>query len=51
MQADLSAVEDVVNAEITEDLLCFVCDNRRRDKVSLGVINPSKKETFLTVFF
>lgn len=49
-QADLSIAKSTVNVEITKDLLCFVCNNRRRDKVSSGVIDPSGKEIFSTVF-
>ncbi len=46
MRVNLSAAEDTVNAEIIEDLLYFVCDDGRRDKVPSGVTNPSGVEPF-----
>lgn len=51
MQADLSAAKSAVNAKVIEDLLCFVYNDRRGDKVTSGVTNLFEGETFLTVFF
>ncbi len=51
MRVDLSATEVAVNAEVTENLLCFVCDDGGGDEVPSGVTDPSGGETFSTVFF
>lgn len=51
MQGNLSATENVVNAEITEDLLCFIYDDKRGDKIPLAVTDSSREKIFLTVFF
>lgn len=51
IRVDLSAAKCAVNTKVTEDLLCFVYNDRRRDKVLSGVTNPSRGETFSTVFF
>ncbi len=51
IRADLFAIEDAVNAEVTKNLLCFIYDDERGDKVSSGITDPFGKETFSTVFF
>lgn len=51
VRANLSTVEDVVNAEVTKDLFCFIYDDGEEDKVSSGVNNFFGRETFSNVFF
>lgn len=48
---DLSATKDIVNIEITENLLYFLCDDRREDKLPSGVTDSFGGETFLNIFF
>lgn len=51
MQTDRTTTEDIVNIEVIEDLLCFICDDGREDKVLSRVTDPSREETFSTFFF
>ncbi len=51
VRVDLSVAEGAVNAEITENLLCFAYNDREGDEVPSGVTDPSGEETFSTVFF
>lgn len=51
MRANLSIIKGAINIEVTEDLLCFVCDDRGGDKISSRVINSSEREIFLIGFF
>lgn len=40
MQADLFIVESAVNVKVIKNLLYFICDNKREDKVFSKVTNP-----------
>lgn len=51
VRADLSTTKSVVNAEVMENLLCFICNDRGGDKILLKVIDLSRKKTFSTVLF
>lgn len=51
VRANLSAAESIVNTKVIKNLLCFVYDDRRRDKIPSRVTNLFRKETFLTIFF
>lgn len=51
VQANLFTAEGTVNTEIIEDLLYFVYNNKKEDKILLGVIDPFRWETFSTVLF
>lgn len=51
VQADLSAIKSAVNIKITKNSLWFVCNDRRRDKVSSETIDLSRGKTIFTVFF
>lgn len=51
VQANLSAAKVAVNAKVTKDLLGFVRDNGRGDKVPSGVTDTSGEKNFSTVFF
>lgn len=44
-------VNNIVNAKKTEDLLCFVSDNRKKDEVYLRIIYFAKGEIVFIVFF
>lgn len=51
VQANFYTIKCVINIEITEELLCFACNNGRGDKILSRVTNFFGEETFLTVFF
>ena len=51
MQANFFVAESAVKVEVTEDLLCIVCDDEGKDKVFSEVTNSFKGETFSTVLF
>lgn len=51
MQADLSAAEDAINANTIGDLLYFVYDDGRRNKVLSVITDLFRGETFLTIPF
>lgn len=51
MQANLFIAKGAINIEVIKNLLYFVCDDKRGDKLSSRVNNLSKRETFSTVFF
>lgn len=51
VQADLFGTKDAVNAEVIENLIWFVCDNKGGEEVPSGVTYFFEKETFSTVFF
>ncbi len=48
---DLSAAEGAINAKVTKDLLFLVYDDGGGDEVPLGITDPSRGETFSTIFF
>lgn len=51
MQADLLAIENIMNLEKTKDLLCFTIDDREKDKMPSEITNFIEKEIVLTGFF
>ena len=51
VEIDLFTAKNVVNAEVMENLLYFVCNNGGGDKVLSEVTDPSRKKTFLTILF
>lgn len=51
VQINLSAAEGTVNVEVTENLLCCVCNDGRGDEIPSRVTDPSRGETFSTIFF
>lgn len=46
MQVNLLAIEDTTNIEKTKDLFYFIFNNRKKDKVCLGVADLIKKIFF-----
>lgn len=51
IQADLSIAKDAVNIEVIKNLLYFICDNERGDKVLSEITNLSRGKNSSTVFF
>lgn len=51
MRVDLSTTKSIVNIKVTKDLLYFVCNDGRGDKVPSVVTDSSRRETFLIIFF
>ncbi len=51
IQTNLSTAEGAVNAEITKDLLSFVYDDEKDNKVPSEVTDLSRGEIFSNVFF
>lgn len=51
LQANLSTAKDIINIKITKNLLYFIYDDGKKDKIFLRVINLFQKEIFSIVFF
>lgn len=49
--ANLSTIKGIINAKITKNLLCFICNNRRKHKIPSEITDFFRKEIFLTIFF
>lgn len=50
IQANLFVVGSTINIKVTEDLLCFICDDGREDKIPSEVIDHSRGK-FSWLFF
>lgn len=51
MQANLSTVKSIINAKVTEYFFCFICNDKKRDKIPSEITHPFGKKTFVTIFF